>query len=104
MFSLCILDYCCIWQVLNDLFSLHQTAEKINEVDRVGQMIEECGGLDKIEELQQHENETVYKKALEIIEKFFGAEEGGEEVSSTTNGQAYDFSAVNNMPEGGFSF
>lgn len=83
--------------------SSSQTAAKINEVDRLGQMIEECGGLDKIEELQHHENETVYKKALDIIEKYFGEEEATE-VTSTTNGQAYDFSAVNNMPEGGFSF
>ncbi|KAG0718622.1 Importin subunit alpha-1 [Chionoecetes opilio] len=90
--------------VLDGLNNILQTAEKLNEVDRLGQMIEECGGLDKIEALQQHENETVYKKALEIIQKYFGTEEEVEEVSSTTNGQAYDFSAVNNMPEGGFSF
>ena len=81
-----------------------QTAEKISEVDRLGQTIEEFGGLDKIEALQHHENEAIYKKALDIIEKYFSPEEGTQEVTSTTNGQAYDFSAVNNMPEGGFSF
>jgi len=92
--------------VLEGISNILQTAEKLGETDRVGQMIEECGGLDKIEELQNHENEDVYKRALSIIETYFGAEEdtGAAAVSSTTNGQAYDFSQGNNVPDGGFSF
>ncbi len=38
-------------------------------------VLEECGGLDVIEELQQHENMSVYEKAQAIIERFFGEEE-----------------------------
>lgn len=73
-------------------------------MDRLGQMIEECGGLDKIEALQNHENEVIYKKSLSIIEVYFAEEESSGGVSSTTNGQAYDFASGNNLPEGGFKF
>ena len=64
----------------------------------------ECGGLDKLEELQAHENEQLYKKALEIIETFFPDEEG---VSVEDDGQAAAFE-FNHQDQaqgsGGFNF
>ena len=41
------------------------------QVEAVAAMVEECGGLDKIESLQNHENVEIYKLAYEIIEQYF---------------------------------
>ena len=42
-----------------------------HQVEAVAAMVEECGGLDKIESLQNHENVEIYKLAYEIIEQYF---------------------------------
>ena len=44
-------------------------------------IIEEVFGLDKIEFLQSHENIDIYKKAFDIIERYFGTEEEDKDVS-----------------------
>lgn len=40
-------------------------------VEHIATLIEDCGGLDKIETLQKHENVEIYKLAYEIIEHYF---------------------------------
>ncbi|XP_019714374.1 importin subunit alpha-4-like [Hippocampus comes] len=49
-----------------------------DEASSIAEIIEECGGLEKIENLQQHENEDIYKLAFEIIDQYFS----GDDVSS----------------------
>ncbi|VDP14596.1 unnamed protein product [Heligmosomoides polygyrus] len=40
-------------------------------VEAICTQIEECGGLDKIEQLQNHDNEEIYKLTYEIIDTYF---------------------------------
>ncbi|CAJ2631731.1 unnamed protein product [Trifolium pratense] len=42
-----------------------------NRVNIYAQMVEECGGLDKIVSLQSYDNNDIYKKAVEVLEKYF---------------------------------
>lgn len=64
-------DWRIVSVVLDGLINILNAAEKIGEVDKVAYMIEEIGGLDKIEALQSHENEQIYMKALLIIDRFY---------------------------------
>ena len=83
-----------------------QAAEQIGQSDTVSLMVEQEGGVDKIEQLQQHENEDVYHAALSIIDKYFSVEE--EDVAelapeSTDDGQ-FQFAGATAAPQGGFNF
>lgn len=55
-------------------FPSAQMASRTGEIGKMCLMVEELGGLDKIEALQTHDNEAVYKSALNIIERFFSEE------------------------------
>ena len=62
--------------VLDGIAGLLDMAEKVETHKvalrhKVALMVEECGGLDRIEALNNHENEQIYQKALQIIETFF---------------------------------
>ena len=42
-----------------------------NDLMALTSQIEECGGLDRIEEMQNHRNEEIYKLAYDIIDRYF---------------------------------
>jgi len=84
--------------ILEGITNILLAAEKFNQEESICMMIEECGGLDKIEQLQSHENEQVYNSALRLIEKFFTAEDDSAVLAPVTTDQGnYDFNAGNQV-------
>eukprot|EP01118_Nematostelium_gracile_P018945 TRINITY_DN858_c0_g1_i1.p1 TRINITY_DN858_c0_g1~~TRINITY_DN858_c0_g1_i1.p1 ORF type:complete len:519 (-),score=189.94 TRINITY_DN858_c0_g1_i1:255-1811(-) len=65
-------------------------------------LVEEAEGLDKIEQLQNHQNNDIYEKAVKILELYFGGEEEDPDIAPTMDNQQYQFGA--NAPQGGFRF
>ena len=44
-------------------------------------VIEECGGLDKLEQLQKHENEKIYDKVSKLLQRYFDTRDEDAEMS-----------------------
>lgn len=86
---------------------------KYNGVNKYAEFVEECGGLDLIEELQRHDNEEIYNKAVNILQIYFDTQEEDEEDTTLApavnpNQQQFSFGfgkGGGNAPSsGGFNF
>lgn len=71
----------------------------LNGTNKFGDNVEECGGLDKLEGLQSHDNGEIYEKAHSILKTYFDPEEeedAGITPEVTGNGQQFHFGAQQN--------
>ncbi|CAG0880354.1 unnamed protein product [Cyprideis torosa] len=72
---------------LEGLGNLLKTADGVGKASEVALAIEQCGGLDKIEALQNHVNEDIYKKSYDLIRRYFPADDEEDEGDSTLNNE-----------------
>lgn len=81
-----------------------QDAYQMDGVNQFAVMVEEAYGLDKIEFLQSHDNEEIYRKAFEIIEYYFSGDNDDEKLMPgiDQNADQYQFCAGVNLPAEGF--
>ncbi|CAH2039092.1 unnamed protein product [Thlaspi arvense] len=87
---------------------------KVGEADKgnngdynlYAQMIEDAEGLEKIENLQSHDNDDIYSKAVEILALYWTEEDEDENDIAPENLQTsgFQFGTINNAPTGGFNF
>ncbi|KAH7655077.1 Importin subunit alpha protein [Dioscorea alata] len=70
------------------------------DVNPYAQMIEDAEGLDKIENLQNHDNNEIYERAVKILETYWSQEE--DTAAILPNGLPNGLQ--NGIPLGGFNF
>ncbi|KAI5736003.1 hypothetical protein M8J77_025351 [Diaphorina citri] len=86
--------------VLEGLDNLLEIALQVGELNQMALLVEESGGLEKLEALQHHENETVYQKCYKIISMAFN--DSAE--NSIENGDTIEFNPQPVNTVNGFNF
>lgn len=74
-------------------------------VNIYAQMIEDAEGLDKIENLQSHDNNEIYEKSVKILETYW-IDDDDEALPSAEGAQnGFEFGGNDlTVPQGGFKF
>lgn len=83
-----------------------KAAGATGDINVFAQMIDEAEGLEKIENLQSHDNNEIYEKAVKLLEAYWMEE---EDEAMATAGEAapavFDFGQGGNPPAaGGLNF
>ena len=103
-----VADVKCILIALEGLSNVLRCGERMGVEDGSGvnlvvTVVEEADGIAKLTHLQSHENESIYNKAMAILEKYFEAEEE-EDGSVAPNVDATRFQFGMDTPEQGSVF
>jgi hypothetical protein len=83
----CIKVLCDVLQVQQDvrlLLTVMDAFEKLLEADEEHErnyqlLMDECGGVDHLENLQEHPNNDIYEKASALILRYFGSDENEDQ-------------------------
>ncbi|KAI7739890.1 hypothetical protein M8C21_026814 [Ambrosia artemisiifolia] len=85
------------------LSEVEKQAGNSGDVNYFAQLIDDAEGLEKIENLQSHDNNEIYEKAVKILETYWLDEED-ENVADGAQ-TSFDFGGNNvQVPSGGFNF
>ena len=79
--------------VLDSLFAILRTGEDQDQGNPFSDIVDECGGLETIESLQEDESAEVYESAVRILETFFDCDEVDAENKKDENIK-FDFTSA----------
>ncbi|PWA96912.1 Armadillo [Artemisia annua] len=83
---------------------VEKNSSNSGDVNYYAQLIDDAEGLEKIENLQSHDNNEVYEKAVKILETYW-LEDEEEAVVDGNAQQGFNFGGNNvQLPSGGFNF
>ncbi|KAI3712392.1 hypothetical protein L1987_70947 [Smallanthus sonchifolius] len=75
------------------------------DVNPYAQMIDDAEGLEKIENLQSHDNNEIYEKAVKLLETYWLEEEDDDAMPTGDNTQSgFGIGGGVSVPNGGFNF
>lgn len=104
------IDAVCSILNVNDTKMLLVALDAINGILNLGMrlgkdyvsFVDECDGLSMIEALQEHENEDIYKQAVNIIETYFGCEDEieDENLAPDASGNTFSFGVPQKVIDG----
>ncbi|KAI3448515.1 hypothetical protein Pfo_005180 [Paulownia fortunei] len=78
---------------------------RTGDVNLYAQMIDDAEGLEKIENLQSHDNNEIYEKAVKILETYWLEEDDEPAPPGDASQQGFQFGGAEvSVPSGGFSF
>lgn len=93
---------------LENILKVGDMDKPMTNFNQMALYIEEAGGMEKIHNLQLHDNVDIYKKAYGLIDKYFGEddEEEAADIAPAVDQATgtFSFSTQMDIPQGGFNF
>jgi hypothetical protein len=92
---------------LENILKVGEAMKTEGSPNQFAQFIDEADGLEKIENLQNHNNNDIYDKAMKILEEYFGLEDEEDQnlaPAADANAAQFAFNPQPAAPQGGFDF
>ncbi|KAJ3394364.1 Importin alpha subunit (Karyopherin alpha subunit) (Serine-rich RNA polymerase I suppressor protein) [Lobulomyces angularis] len=94
---------------LENILRVGETERHLTNQNQMSVYIEVADGVDKINQLQMHDNQDIYKKAYNIVDTYFSNDDEDDDLVPEVNAEgAFTFKEDANLngdiPQGGFNF